>query len=438
MFAYHLRLAWRSLRRNPVLSLLLVGGIAVGIAVASTFVSLSHVVNGDPIPGKSDRLFYVRLDSWSGANPWDVDDPTMPPDQIGYRDLQSLIASEIPTYRTGSFKADLTVHPEGASERPFLEVVRMTYADFFPMFGIPFLYGSGWDREADQGPDPVVVIDQAMNQRLFGGGDSVGRTLRIEDSLFTVVGVMDHWRPTPKFYDPLNDPFEDAEAIYMPFDFMRQLQILSAGNISCWDQCPFEDFDAHLNASNAIWIQFWAQLDSDEQRDAFQGFVDAYVTEQKAIGRFPRPLNNRLQPVMEFLQAQQVVPEETHGVLVIALLFLGICAVNLIGILLGKFLSRAPEVGIRRALGASRRSVFVQHLVECELVALIGGTIGIALGHAGVGVVGKLFQTGTEYPLDAFLVASGIGLALAAGLIAGLYPSWRICRVPPAAYLKLQ
>ena len=101
--------------------------------------------------------------------------------------------------------------------------------------------------------------------------------------------------------------------------------------------------------------------------------------EQKKLGRFGRPLNNRLLDVMEWLKHQEVVPEEATGMLVISLLFLLVCAVNLIGILLGKFLARAPEVGVRRALGASRTSVFLQHIVECQLIGVIGGLFGLGL-----------------------------------------------------------
>ena len=99
--------------------------------------------------------------------------------------------------------------------------------------------------------------------------------------------------------------------------------------------------------------------------------------EQKQLpGRFGAPINNwaptkRRWPGCSY---QEVVPGEANALmLIIALLFLLVCSVNLIGILLGKFLARAPEVGVRRALGASRRWVFVQHLLECELIGVIAG-----------------------------------------------------------------
>ena len=125
--------------------------------------------------------------------------------------------------------------------------------------------------------------------------------------------------------------------------------------------------------------------------------------------------------------------------MIISLLFLVVCALNLIGILLGKFLARAPEVSVRRALGASRLSVFFQHIVECETVGIIGGFLGIGLAVIGLHIVNSLFPGETfEFALDTNMLIAAILLSLVAGLIAGLYPAWRICSIPPASYLKEQ
>ena len=124
--------------------------------------------------------------------------------------------------------------------------------------------------------------------------------------------------------------------------------------------------------------------------------------------------------------------------LVISLLFLLVCAVNLIGILLGKFLARAPEVGVRRALGASRSSVFLQHIVECQLIGVIGGLFGLGLSALVLRLINRLLDNSGQFGLDLPMVAAGIGLSLVAGLVAGLYPAWRVCRVAPAIHLKLQ
>ena len=115
----------------------------------------------------------------------------------------------------------------------------MCFADFFPMFDVPFKYGSGWDQRADEGPEPVVVLDEETNDLLFGGQDSVGKTVRIEDREFQVVGVLDTWRPTVKFYDVTQNCHRSRpEGIFMPFNFLRPMQIRTAGNSDGWKSPP--------------------------------------------------------------------------------------------------------------------------------------------------------------------------------------------------------
>jgi putative ABC transport system permease protein len=437
MFLYQVRIAWKSLLRNPVLSSLLVVGIAMGIAVASVFVTAYYIFSGDPIPQKSDKLYFVQLDAWNPVEPWDEDHPEHAPEQLTYMDTRGLMESDIPTLQSPMFQADMTVQPDTESEKPYREVARLCSGDFFTMFDVPFLYGGPWGPSADESSEPVVVIDAETNRRLFGGEDSVGRTLRMSNHVFTVVGVLDEWRPDVKFYDPTQGAFEDPEKIFIPFNNVEALRLRTSGNTSGWKFYPGNELEDFW-ASESTWLQYWVQLDNREQRDAYLSFLDAYALQQKELGRFARPLNNHVLSVMEFLDYEDVVPESSKTMLVIALLFLLVSSVNLIGILLGKFLSRAPEIGVRRALGASRLSVFVQHIVECELIGVIGGVLGLGLSLIALRVINRMFEDQTPFTLDFNMVAAALFLSLVAGLVAGVYPAWRICRVAPASYLKLQ
>ena len=438
MLAYQLRIAAASLRRTPVLSALLVAGIALGVAVATTFVTTFHVMASDPIPDKSRQLFYVQVDNWTPERPWDRDRPEEPPDQLSWRDSQNLLASALPTRQTASFKADLTVHPASRDERPFRALTRVTRPDFFEMFEVPFLYGGPWDEAAEADRAPVVVLEEETNRKLFGGEDSVGETVRIEDRLFTVVGVVAPWSPRPKFFDVTNGALEDPEALYVPLSLTPEMEIRTTGNTSNWKPWDGEEFADFLE-SESIWLQMWVELPTAEARQEYEDFLAAYVREQQAVGRLTRPVNNRLRDVREWMTVSEVVPPEAKTMLIIGLLFLLVCAINLVGILLGKFLGRAPEVGVRRALGASRGAVFAQHLVECEVVGLLGGAVGIVLSAVVLRVLNRLFSEDLElFALDLTMLGAGVALALVAGLVAGLYPAWRICRVAPATYLKQQ
>ncbi len=437
MLLYNLRLSWMSLRRNPVMSLLTLAAIGLGIAVATSFTAIYYLTSSDPLPGKSQDLHYVRLDAWNPERAWDDDNPDRPPNQVTYQDAVALAASDIPTHTTAAYRAGLFVYPQDPAERPFKADVRLCHRGFFPMFELPFAHGGPWSERADAGPEPVVVIDHATNQRLFGGGDSVGERLRVGRGHFTIVGVLAPWRPVIKYYDINNTISGPPEALYIPFLHSREMEIPTEGNTSSWTSPPSNDFAGRL-LSESVWIQLWAQLDTADRKERYQAHLDAYAADQRALGRFQRPTNNWLQPMREWHEEAGVVPPQSKSMMIISLLFLAVCSINLIGLLLGKFLARAPEIGVRRALGASRRAIFMQHIVECQLLGILGGVVGLALSVGALEVISKLLVDDLVMRLDLTMVATGLVLALISGLVAGIYPAWRICAVPPALHLKTQ
>ena len=442
MLFHNLRIAWKSLKRNRALSVLIVTGIALGVAVSTTFATVRHSYAKDPIPSKSDVLYYVRLDSWDPLKPYPGADATLPPTQVTYRDMTEIMKSNIPRRQSGMFKTALYVYPDPKIGRPFRETVRLCTSDFFPMFDVPMLYGSGWDRKADAGPEPVVVLSREMNDKLFGGKNSVGKTVRMGDREFRVVGVIGDWLPSVKFYDLTQNIIDVPETIYMPFSFLKPMQLRTFGNSDGWGSSGgLSGFDGFLQ-SETCWIQMWVELPDRASVEKYKDFLAAYVLDQKKHGRFQRPLNNRVSTVREWMRDQRVVPPETTAMLILSILFLGVCAVNLVGLLLGKFLARSSEVGVRRALGASRADIFLQHVVECELIGIVGGAIGLLLSLGALLFLNNWLKTtatrGDFFRLDVPMVLLSIGLSLAAGLAAGLYPAWRTCRLAPAVHLSLQ
>ena len=442
MLLHNLRIAWKSLKRNRALSVLIVTGIALGVAVSTTFATVRHSYAKDPIPSKSNVLYYVRLDSWDPLKAYPGPDTNSPPTQITYRDMAAIMKSDIPRRQSGMFKTALYIYPDPKVGRPFRETVRLCFSDFFPMFDVPMLYGSGWDKKADAGPEPVVVLAREMNDKLFGGKNSVGKTVRMGDREFRVVGVMGDWLPSVKFYDLTQNPIDVPETIYMPFSFVKPMQLRTFGNSDGWGSSGgLSGFDGFLQ-SETCWIQMWVELADKASLEKYRDFLAAYVLDQKKHGRFQRPLNNRVSTVREWMRDQRVVPPETTAMLILSILFLGVCAVNLVGLLLGKFLARSSEVGVRRALGASRADIFLQHVVECELIGVVGGAIGLLLSIGALLFLNNWLKTvatrGDFFRLDVPMVLLSIGLSLAAGLAAGLYPAWRTCRLAPAVHLSLQ
>ncbi len=94
---------------------------------------------------------------------------------------------------------------------------------------------------------------------------------------------------------------------------------------------------------------------------------------------------------------------------------------------------------MRRALGASRNAIFKQQIVEVAVVGFSGGLIGLLLAGIGLQGIEYLYDAPDGLvSLDWVMMFTAIGIAIASGMIAGVYPAWRVCRIPPAAQLKTQ
>ena len=443
MFGYYLRLALRSLRKNPVLTSLMVAAIGVGIGVCMTTISIYYLMSSNPVRYKDDLLYAVTMDSWDPAQGYTedddyVDDPTLPPWELTYRDAMAVRQSDIPTRQAAMFKATFIVQPEREDVHPFLAIARVTDGDFFALFDVPFLYGGGWDHSADDNAEQVVVINKEINDKVFGGRDSVGETITLSERKFKVAGVIEDWHPTPLYYDVNNGAFDDSEEIFVPFTLTVPLQLDSAGNTNCWKPEKIDSFDAFLN-SECVWIQYWAQLDSADQRERYKAFLDGYVGEQKQLGRFARPLNNRLTKVSDWLEIRKAAGDDSPVLVGLSFMFLAVCVLNTVGLLLAKFIGKAPQIGLRRALGATRGAIFGQHLMEVGVIGFAGGVLGLVLAWIGLRGMQSMLEEADRYAhLDVNMLVVGLVIALGASLIAGLYPTWRVCRMSPAPFLKTQ
>jgi len=438
MFKYNVKLALKSMRRNPIMTALMIAAIAVGIGVSMTTLTVYYMMNGNPIPQKSDVLFAITLDSWSPLRPFDDDRPERGPHQLTFHDAERLMAADKGKRQAAMFESSMIIEPTSGEELSFEAGARVTGGDFFAMFDVPFIYGSGWDPSADSDAETVVVLTRDLNERLFGGENSVGKRLTMQDRQFQVVGVIDTWEPTPRFYDPINGAFQEVNEMFIPFSLTRPLELGSAGSDWGWKSEDITSFEQWLNSESA-WVQYFTELDSTRDRDDYVDHLDAYVGEQKRLGRFERPLNNSVFNVTEWMDYHEVVANDTKVLVGLSFLFLTVCLLSTIALLLTKFVGKKSETSLRRALGASRKIIFRQQIVEVAVIGFSGGLIGLLLAGLGLEGIEFLYEAPAGLvKLDWVMMLSAIGIAIFSSMVAGLYPAWRVCQIPPAAQLKTQ
>ncbi|QEE25555.1 FtsX-like permease family protein [Rhodanobacter glycinis] len=433
MFGYYFDLALRSLRRNKALTALMVLAIALGIGASMTTLTVLHVLSGDPLPGRSGSLYYPQIDPRDSQGY--LPGKSKPMDQVTWIDGMNLLEAKRADRQALMTGGSVAVQPGNSTLDPFYEAARYSTADFFPMFGVPFQYGHAWDAADDGAHARVAVISSQLDAKLFGGGDSTDKTLRLDGTAFRIVGVIGDWNPNPHFYDLNRKSYNENEGVFVPLSTSQDLGMAHDGSVNCWGNGGGGSTPIH--SSPCVWLQFWVQLDTPAKAVEYKAFLVHYSEQQKALGRFGRPPNVQLRDVMQWLDYNMVVPDDVRLQTGLAFGFLLVCLVNTVGLMLAKFLRRAGELGVRRALGASRRALFAQLLVESGVIGLMGGIGGLLLALAGLWLVRR---QPAEYAalahLDPAMLLATFLLALAASLLAGLLPAWRACQITPALQLK--
>jgi putative ABC transport system permease protein len=340
------------------------------------------------------------------------------------------------------YSSKWTVLPGDAQHLPSAQEGDAVSHDFFAMFDAPFRYGGGWSVGDDDQRAAVVVISSALNQKLFGGADSVGREINLDAHAYRIVGVLDDWNPSPRFFDVVSSyyPFSHPRQLYLPFSRVIDLQKAASGNFYCSTNSvdPYlQDWSSVLH-SECAWIAAWVELPTRADMERYRDWLHNYAAEQQRIGRFTWAPNVRLSDVGQWLHTMKVVPKASALSMIVSVSFLLICLVNVVGLMLARFMRRAPEIGVRRALGASRGAIYRQFLIEAAAIGLAGGVLGLLLTALGMAGIGHVFEPEVARlaQMDASLLLLTMLVAVATTLIAALYPTWRAAQVQPAWQLK--
>ncbi|MBN6103781.1 ABC transporter permease [Xanthomonas sp. CFBP 8703] len=440
MLYYSLTMAWRSLLRTPIATALMVLAIGLGIGASMTMLTVLHVMSRDPLPGRSGALYAPHLDPLPASYP-ESQEWGNPSDNLTWPDAMALLRANRATHQAAMAGGQALLWPQRATSPPLDLSGRYATAEFFALFGIPLQRGHGWNASDDQNHARVIVLSRTLADTLFGARDPIGQRVALGEQRigFQVIGVAGHWNPQPLFYADPNSKggFGQQDDFFLPLATAMELGLDTSSSVSGWDAFSGSD-QARLKDPSTTWLQFWVQLDTPQQVAAYQRFLYDYAATQHASGRFQRPPQRaRLYALMDWLRHLRMVPDDVRLQTLLALGFLWICLVNVIALLLAKFLRRGSEIGVRRALGARRGHMLLQFGSEAALIGLLGGALGTAIAELGLWSVR---QRPDDYAriarMDLQMLLATVALAVVAALLAGLLPAWRASRINPALQIK--
>jgi putative ABC transport system permease protein len=258
--------------------------------------------------------------------------------------------------------------------------------------------GSFFDEDENRLMAPVAVVGPTVVQTLFAGRDPVGESIRIGKVLFKVIGVT-----VPK--GAVSGEDEDDQILVPLRTAMNKLM-----NVTCLSNIFIEaaGFDSIHVAGSEIRSLL-------RERHRLPGSKEDDFT---------------IQNQADVIEAQSSVAR-TFSLLVlsIAVISLIIGGVGILGVMLLSIRERVSEIGIRRAVGARRRDILVQFLVESSFLGVVGGIAGLILGIGGSSGV-KHFS-GMSVVLAPDYIVLSLVFSIVTGLIFGIYPSWKAARLDP-------
>ncbi len=399
------RAALNTLRRNRLRTLFMMLGITVGIAATSAVSSIGEGTKRETLTRFRNMIgtFVVVLIQPGAARTrgmpaLDVVEPSLTPADI------EAVSTSVPGIRQVSgmqFMPSVDVRYQGNSANPSAIGVGHNWLDIRKH---EVVAGSGISPEDEATLARVAIIGLDLRNALFGSEDPIGRTIQIGGVPFQVQGVLATRGVTPNgssMDNTLLIPVTTASRRLFKRDYLT-----------------------------SVMVQLWAP----DEADRTIADITALLRERHRLGASTEndfTVSNPRAQLAQIAAVGSTLSYVIGGVAAIAMLIGGAVIMNL---MLASVSERRREIGIRRAIGATRADIFRQFLFEAIAVAVLGGALGVALGAGGAAIAISLARLPAapvwEVMLSSLVISAGIGVAF------GVHPAWRAASLEPVAALR--
>jgi putative ABC transport system permease protein len=410
-----LKIAFRSIVRRKFFTFVSLFGITftlLVLLVAAAFVD--HSVGVRKPESRAGRTLYLSHTRMAGEH-------SIRTSEAGYGFLDRVVR-DLP----GAELVSLATSPESAVSyrdgRKIKSRLKHVDAAFWSIVDFRFLEGGAFSDDDDRQSRPVAVIDAATRERFFGGADAVGETIELGNRRFRVVGVVE---------DVSSLQYAIAADVYAPIGTMPG---------EAWRGEAQGNFGAMILArSPEDFPALQAELRSRVKRFA--------LPDPKNYTKFDAPADTKFGIAARNILDDNYDADETPGLsasgklvvlmAVAALLFMTLPAINLINVNLSRVLERAPEIGVRRAFGATRSRLVTQFVLENVALTLVGGALAAllaALVLAAINASGAIPYS--RLGVNFRVLSWGLLATLVFGVLSGVVPAWRMSRLHPVEALR--
>jgi predicted permease len=407
-----MRYGLRMLAKAPGFAAVAVLTLALGIGGNATVFSWIRTVLLNPLPGIAHADQFIAVESVMPSGEYHT---SSYPDYKDYRDRNDVF-SDLIGFEMAS--VDMSLRNDAPPERVWGIIATENY---FDVLGVPAAMGRTFHPVPNQGlnSDPYIVLGHGLWARRFGSDPKVlGRTVHLNGHPFTVIGVAPQ-----NFYGTIVGI--NAE-YFVPM--MMQPQILPGEDME-------ERWPTFVHIMGRLKPGVSMTQAQAEMATLAADFQKEYPNAEKGVGVFLTPVWGAHYGVQDFLRSV------LGFLMVVALFVLLIGCVNVANLLLARATSREREIAIRAALGASRKRLIRQLLIESLLLATAGGIGGVLLALWGTNLLTFFLPplhlpVGLPLGVDRTVLAFTVILSLGTGVVFGLAPAWRGSRTELNQSLK--